>query len=135
LKKNIIVKDEFDYNDRMLLNFGHTIGHALESYYQYKNIMHGEAVYYGMMSASYISWKLDCLSKDDYNNIYNFINTIPKKKLINANTETLKNHLMFDKKRKGNKNNFILLNDIGSAMIKNNISESIIDQSLKLLIN
>jgi len=135
LKKNIIVKDEFDYNDRMLLNFGHTIGHALESYYQYKNMMHGEAIYYGMISASYISWKLDFLSKDDYNNIYNFINTIPKTKLINANTETLKNHLMFDKKRKGNKNNFILLNDIGSAMIKNNVSESIIDQSLKLLIN
>ena len=134
-KKNIIVEDEFDNNKRMLLNFGHTIGHALESYYQYKNIDHGSAVYYGMISASYISWKLDYLSEVEYRDIYSFINTIPKAKLDNINVDELKNQLIYDKKRMGNKNNFILLNNIGNAIIKNNIPESIIDESLKLLIN
>tara|TARA_Y100000590_G_scaffold135974_1_gene155576 strand:- start:495 stop:1562 length:1068 start_codon:yes stop_codon:yes gene_type:complete len=134
-KKNIIVKDEFDYNQRMKLNFGHTIGHALESYYQYQNILHGDAVYYGMIAASYISWKLEYLSKDDYNDIYNFINSVSKKALDSIDIKKLKYHLMYDKKRLGNKTNFILLNNIGSAIIQDNIPESIIDESLKLLIN
>ena len=135
LKKNVIVKDEFDDNKRMLLNFGHTVGHALESYFQYQNITHGEAVYYGMISESYISWKLDLLSENNYNDIYNFLNTIPKTKLNNINIDKLKKHLLYDKKRIGNKNNFIILNNIGTAIIKKNIPESIIYKSLKLLIN
>ena len=119
----------------MLLNFGHTVGHALESYFQYQNITHGEAVYYGMISESYISWELDLLSENNYNDIYNFLNTIPKTKLNNINIDKLKKHLLYDKKRIGNKNNFIILNNIGTAIIKKNIPESIIDKSLKLLIN
>ena len=134
-KKNIIVQDEFDQGQRMLLNFGHTIGHALESYYQYKNIMHGDAVYYGMVAASYISCKLGYLSRNDYNVIYEFINSIPKKTLDNIDIEILKNYFSYDKKRKGNESNFILLNNIGSAIIKNDIPESMINESLKLLIN
>jgi len=134
-KKNIIVKDEFDQGQRMLLNFGHTIGHALESYYQYKNIMHGDAVYYGMMAASYISYKLEYLSRNDYNIIYEFINAIPKQTLNDIDIDLLKNHLLYDKKRIGNKSNFILLNNIGSAIIKNDVPESIINESLKLLMN
>ena len=134
-KKNIIVQDEFDQGQRMLLNFGHTIGHALESYYQYKNIMHGDAVYHGMVAASYISCKLGYLSRNDYNVIYEFINSIPKKTLDNIDIEIFKNYLLYDKKRTGNKSNFILLNNIGSAIIRNDIPELIINESLKLLIN
>ena len=64
-KRDIIMQDEFEENKRMLLNFGHTIGHAIETYYGYKKISHGEAVYYGMSGATFISYKLDYLKEKE----------------------------------------------------------------------
>lgn len=49
VKKYFVEHDEFDRNDRMYLNFGHTIGHAIESYYQFSNYLHGECVAIGML--------------------------------------------------------------------------------------
>ena len=49
LKKQLVEVDEFDQGVRQLLNFGHTIGHAIESYYQYQKYLHGEAVAIGMV--------------------------------------------------------------------------------------
>ena len=57
-KKSFIAEDEFDKNKRMLLNFGHTFGHALETELEYKDILHGEAILYGMIAAAYLSFKL-----------------------------------------------------------------------------
>jgi len=48
VKKKIVEDDELEKGQRMLLNFGHTLGHAIEKYYNYKNITHGQAIAYGM---------------------------------------------------------------------------------------
>ena len=55
-KMSIVCKDPYDKGERKFLNFGHTLGHAIESYSEYK-ISHGRAVAYGMISASGVSWK------------------------------------------------------------------------------
>ena len=48
VKKEVVEKDEFEKYERMLLNFGHTFGHSIEKYYDFKGITHGEAVAIGM---------------------------------------------------------------------------------------
>ncbi len=55
IKKQIVEKDEFDQGTRMLLNFGHTIGHAIEQYYHYEKYTHGQAVAIGMYQITKIS--------------------------------------------------------------------------------
>ena len=134
LKRDIITKDEFDQNERMKLNFGHTIGHAIESYFSYKKILHGDAIYYGMVAESFISNKLDYLSDIDFNQINKFIESIPKYDLNGIDIQELFTYTQSDKKKYSNKKHFILLNEIGDAMIKSNISIKIIKQSLNFLI-
>ena len=134
-KINIVTKDELDYNQRMILNFGHTIGHGLENYYNYQNITHGDAVYYGMISASFISFKLKYLTNNDFEDITDFIYKIPKFKIHNVDIDKLYNCLTYDKKNINNINHFIILNKIGHAIIKNNIPKDIIFESMNFIIN
>ena len=132
-KRDIVVADQFEKNKRMLLNFGHTIGHAIEAYYEYKNILHGEAVYYGMSGASFISYKLNYLNEKEFHDITNFIESIKKFPLKNINSNSLISYLEYDKKRMGNKNNFILLNNIGNGIIKENIDKELIKESINFI--
>jgi 3-dehydroquinate synthase len=84
-------------NIRMILNFGHTIGHALESYFKFTGISHGEAVYHGMIAASYISMKKGYLKKNNFDKINHFINTIPKASLPSINVKKLLEYIQYDK--------------------------------------
>ncbi len=65
IKKKVIEKDEFDNNYRLLLNYGHTFGHALEKYTNYQ-IPHGLGVAHGMTIANFLSMKFGYLSKKQY---------------------------------------------------------------------
>ena len=134
-KINFFIDDEFDYNKRMILNFGHTIGHAIESYYNYKNISHGEAVYYGMIASAFISHKHGLLIESDFNHIYDFIFNIPKVGLNNLDSEKVYKYIKYDKKRMGNKNYFILLNDIGKADIVENVTSDDIKEAITFIAN
>lgn len=55
IKREVVEKDQFDFGDRLLLNFGHTLAHAIEQYYHYENYSHGEAVAIGMVQISKIA--------------------------------------------------------------------------------
>ena len=57
IKRQVVENDEKDTGERMILNFGHTIGHAIEKYYNYKKYTHGEAVAIGMYEITKISEK------------------------------------------------------------------------------
>ena len=123
IKISIVKNDEKEdkniKNSRALLNFGHTIGHALETKNKYKNdLKHGEAISIGMSCASKISFLLKYLDKNKVLKIENHLNKIGLLKKINKNT--LNGLIKYIKKDKKNKNNlikFILLKDIGSAFI------------------
>lgn len=75
IKKHFIEIDEFDRGERLLLNYGHTFGHAIEGATQY-NIPHGIAVSLGMDIANFISWKLGYLSGKDYLDIKEILKEI-----------------------------------------------------------
>ncbi|WP_336517943.1 3-dehydroquinate synthase [Pollutibacter soli] len=112
LKSGIVQKDEFEKGERKLLNFGHTIGHAVETQYE---LMHGEAVAIGMTCASRFSELLL-----GFNQTERITNLLEKYKLptwAEFDAEKVLQVLKMDKKRSGNTMNFILLKKIGEAVI------------------
>ena len=119
LKGKIVQKDEKEEGERKILNFGHTIGHALENIYDYKKFRHGEAVAIGMICNSKIAYKWDMIKKDDLYRLINLIENvglptrIPKEVKPAAILRAIKN----DKKSFHNKIPLILPKDIGEVEI------------------
>jgi len=116
IKNKIVLADPFEKGERKKLNFGHTFGHAIESYYLEKGtpISHGEAVFMGMILETEIS----DLSETDKNEIKNYILSnfalpyTPKK-------SSLHKFLINDKKNQDGKINFTLLSGIGNCSFDN----------------
>ena len=114
IKNNIVLSDPLENGERKKLNFGHTYGHAIESYYLEKGtpILHGEAIFMGMI----LEIDLSSISEEEKQEIKNFILSnfslpfTPKKSNILSN-------LVNDKKNKEGKINFSLLNKIGDGSI------------------
>lgn len=119
IKASIVEVDEKDTGERMLLNFGHTIGHAIEKYYNYEKYTHGEAVAIGMYKITAISeqFKLtETGTKDKIKEIlikYNLpwnLENFDEKSIIDA--------ISFDKKNIGNGLFVVLIKDIGNSFLK-----------------
>jgi 3-dehydroquinate synthase len=98
------------------LNFGHTFGHAIENL---QNISHGEAVSIGMVIASKISEKYAGFSAASTFQIIELLKRYELPIIIETDGETLFDQLIADKKRTGDEIQFVLLKEIGNAMIKN----------------
>ena len=122
LKISIIEQDENDNHIRNILNFGHTIGHALESYFNYQGLRHGEAVAYGMLYATKLSNLYGNLLDEEANKINRIIQKLELPELKNIEIEPILTFIRNDKKNISNSLNFILLDKIGSATISKNIS-------------
>lgn len=142
IKAEIVANDEMESGIRALLNFGHTIGHALEAKCQYSNICyHGEAVAIGMFLATQISKNIGLINEGISELIYNHFlkfNFDIKKKLLEINNipwengTTLLQQLYKDKKTEKGELVFILLEKIGKAVIKKNLKEK---EVLKIITN
>lgn len=130
IKANIVEKDEKEKDLRMILNFGHTIGHAIESVSQYK-FGHGECVSLGMVAATKISAKVGLLKETEVNNIMKLINNYNLPTSVKGiDTSKIYETLQYDKKIIDNTMRFILLKSIGNALIYNKLSEDIVMESL-----
>tara|TARA_B100000530_G_scaffold163905_1_gene103105 strand:+ start:146 stop:1189 length:1044 start_codon:yes stop_codon:yes gene_type:complete len=125
-KMQAVLEDRFDQNQRMVLNFGHTIGHALEA--NNKNMSHGQAIYAGMIIESFISYRLNLLSLENFLMIKNFLSPILTFSLNSIDSNKVLKFITFDKKQLNNAMHFVLLEDIGKTKIKKNIDDlAIID--------
>ncbi len=118
IKAEFVEKDEKEVSGiRMLLNFGHTFGHAIESSTQYK-ILHGEAVGIGMIIAARISNMLDLCKKDVPEKIEQEIRDMELPVSINIpDIQRLSKSINYDKKGQADKIELILLKDIGKPAI------------------
>lgn len=132
-KVTIVEKDEKESNIRAYLNFGHTLGHAIESSKNYKGILHGEAISIGMLFASAISVEKSALTIDEFNLIEDTLRNFRLPISIPRSIKTTKiiQHMAFDKKNKDGKNNFVLLKSIGSCHIYNALKASYISSLVK----
>ena len=136
IKNEIVNRDPKEKNFRKILNFGHTLGHAIESHFlgkkKTKTLLHGEAIYIGMILESYISYKILKLPFEQCEDIKKTINRNFKK--IEIDKEDLKSIIKlikFDKKNMGKKVLFVLLCEIGKIKIDIEVPRKIIIESFK----
>ncbi len=115
IKYNVVSNDEFETGDRKLLNFGHTIGHAIENIYK---ISHGNAVSIGMVAACKISGALIAFSEVDTNRIIELLERYQLPVDLEFDTNKIWEILLMDKKKAGENMNFILLEEIGKGIVK-----------------
>ena len=132
IKNKIVLDDKFEQNIRKNLNFGHTIGHALESYFLNKEnkLTHGEAITIGMICESFMSNKIFNLDLELVKKIKNHLLRIfPKVNLQHENYDEIINLMSFDKKNHLDKLKFVLLKDLGIVEIDVEVSENLIKES------
>jgi len=115
IKTGIVVNDEFEKGDRKLLNFGHTIGHAIENLH---GIPHGHAVSIGMIAACNLSVQLNNFHADDAAKIVRLLTKYHLPVDVETDHAKVFEVLKMDKKRAGDGVQFILLSTIGKAEIK-----------------
>lgn len=131
IKNEIVSQDLKENGIRKALNFGHTLGHAIESYslesQDKKQLLHGEAIAVGMILESYLSYKLDFISKESYAEIKYIITDVFEKIVFDeADIQNIMNFLVFDKKNEFGNVQFTLLNKIGESKINQIVDESLI---------
>jgi len=122
IKNNVVTQDPTEQGLRKTLNFGHTLGHAIESYYleneNKTTLLHGEAVAIGMVLACYISTKLTNFSSEKCDSIKDIIlNTYDKVVFNSEDFEPIIELMKFDKKNSHGNINFVLLSDIGKTVV------------------
>ena len=133
IKKKVVEADPFEKGWRKSLNFGHTIGHAIESKFlgTPTPLLHGEAIAIGMICESYLSHKVLGLKKRSLYKIANFILDIYGKVDISyLNREALISLMKQDKKNDKNVINFTLLDKIGEAKVNQTANEQLITESI-----
>ena len=133
IKAEIVSIDEKELGLRKILNFGHTIGHGLESTIGYGKIRHGEAVALGILCSSWISKKFGILSNQEYDYLVGIISKLKLPKVSQINHETLLFYINKDKKKRNGIIQFILLNKLGEPIINKDVSENLILNSIKVL--
>lgn len=124
VKKNVVENDPTEKGERALLNFGHTLGHAIEKYMDFK-LLHGECVFIGMILAAIISHKKGNISNSDLEIICNSIESYNIPKLDKSiDIKQIIEYTKNDKKVEGDKIKFILLKNIGEAYIDTSVTEA-----------
>ena len=134
IKNNIVLIDEKESKERKALNYGHTLGHAIESYFlkSSKQLLHGEAISIGIILASFISIKKTGLSKDYLEKIKNHILKIYKKiSFTEKDVKEIIKLLVHDKKNSHGKINFVLIKDIGVPVYDVEVSNDLIIKAFK----
>ncbi|MEJ7728454.1 MAG: 3-dehydroquinate synthase [Polyangiaceae bacterium] len=119
VKAAIVGRDELESGERMLLNFGHTVGHALESHGGYQRLMHGEAVALGMVAAARIGVALGVTPPAVAERLVGLLTRLGLPVALDA--EPVADALpavRFDKKRSGGAVRVVLLKEIGAAVVQ-----------------
>lgn len=122
IKKDIVEKDPFERKERRTLNYGHTLGHAIESYFltnpDKERLLHGEAIAIGMILACFISSKQCGFNTSDLNDIKAYlVKLYGKIEFTKADIDTIIDLLKFDKKNEHGNINFVLLEAIAKPVV------------------
>jgi 3-dehydroquinate synthase len=136
IKARVVAADERESDQRRTLNFGHTVGHAIEAAGNYRQIKHGEAVGYGMIAAARISTTMGLLPEADRVRIEKVVRSIgqlpslgglPRRKVFDA--------LQHDKKMRDGKIHFVLARAIGSVQITPDVPFSVVSDVIRELLD
>lgn len=145
-KAKIVSADEKEKGLRAILNFGHTLGHAIEDYFNYGDILHGEAVSFGISFATYFSWKKNYINENVYNQILSILKQfnlptnitelpIKNKKLKKMCASDLVSLIEKDKKNISSDIHFIFIKKIGVYKLPESVSKSELLNVLESFLN
>jgi len=134
IKNYFVTEDPLDRGFRKVLNFGHTVGHAIETFSLQNDddvISHGESVAIGLVCESYISQKMAGLSMEQFEDITRYVSqNFDHYPFRSENFDFVLDSIRHDKKNSGNNVNFTLLTSIGNSLINQVIEINIIRESL-----
>jgi len=134
-KADVVEKDEKEQNLRMILNFGHTFGHALEKLYGFSGVKHGEGVILGMACALEYSRLKNDIAEDDYKAGIALLKRFPVQyELKKIDIDKLLNYMTLDKKVKDNKIRLVLVPEIGRYYIEKEADLELIKEAYKVII-
>lgn len=127
-KAGVVEKDEREKGQRAILNFGHTLGHALEALTGYKKYKHGEAVAIGMVGACRIAEKMGMFKKEARDRIERLIEKagLPGRIGVKLGVDDIIQVLSLDKKVRAGRVRFVLPERIGRVVVRNDVPEDIV---------
>lgn len=135
IKADIVGSDERENDLRMILNFGHTFGHALESATRYKRFLHGEAVLFGMKIASDLSCALGMIDASKREAIFELVDMFRLPSVKGISARSLLSLIERDKKKRDGKVHYVLLKDIGYAITQTDIDKRMILASIDKILS
>jgi 3-dehydroquinate synthase len=128
IKADVVSGDEREGGERRILNFGHTVGHALEAETGYKQLLHGEAVGWGMIAAAAIGESAQLTDSATARRIMNLVHSYGPLPKVDVNAKRIFQRLLADKKTVDGVPHFVLATEIGKVKVVNNITrENVID--------
>jgi 3-dehydroquinate synthase len=132
IKEHFVERDPFENNIRKVLNFGHTIGHALESYmFEHGDLLHGEAVALGMICELYLSRELLKFPGKTEKETCNYIlKYYPEIELPEQDYSRIVDFMKQDKKNQNEEINFTLLRNVEDPVINQDVAEEEVIKSL-----
>ena len=133
IKAEVVSRDEREGGLRAILNFGHTIGHAIETVTGYKRFLHGEAVAIGMCAAADLAVRMKIFRKDEANRLRELVEmyNLPSRIPDGLNVSEMMNAMEVDKKAKAGKLRFILPESIGMVRIEEDVDRGLIREVLQ----
>jgi 3-dehydroquinate synthase len=134
IKAAVVERDERERGERAILNFGHTIGHAIEKWMNYE-LRHGEAVALGMIAAARISRDLGLLPADDVTRIETLLAALrlPVRSSRPVDVEAIDQLTRSDKKVLGERRRWVLLDGIGRTVIRNDVDDALVRSAIASL--
>jgi len=135
IKAEIVSQDEKESGIRIILNYGHTIGHGLESAGRYKLLKHGEAVLLGMIGEASIAKEMKLFDADSYKRLISLVHRAPiKAKLSSLTLANIVNAMGRDKKRIAKKLRFVLPTKIGEVKVVDDVESNLIRSAVRELL-
>ncbi len=128
LKAAVVEQDERETGIRAYLNFGHTLGHAIEA--ADYHLLHGEAVAIGMAAESYLGMLMDTCGPETLSAMYSLLDLFGLPTTTAFDAEVVKHRLLSDKKRVAGKQRYVLPIGKGGVVIREDVPESAVDQAL-----
>jgi len=136
IKADVVSQDEREtLGVRILLNYGHTIGHALESSTEYGRFMHGEGVAIGMMGAARIAYGMGMIPQETVDqqerllkrfNLPTAAPGVPVEGIFRA--------MSLDKKTQDGRNRWVLLEEVGKAVVRRDVPQELVEETVRDLV-
>ena len=135
IKAEVVAADEREGGLRRILNFGHTVGHALEAVTRYRRLKHGEAVGYGMKSASAVAEKLGIIPRDESRAIIGGVDALgPLPRVNDLRSQDVLAAMAHDKKVAQGKLPFILPTAIGAVTVRDDVAPAVVRAAVRELL-